>query len=121
MAHTTCQVESSHDILLNNESYLFAMYISLPPSLHSSFLCPFLDPFLAPLLSPSPFSSCLLSYTSFFSRPPRQHGFPTIMHNMVVSCTSGNRINELRDVIFDVACQVKENTGLYCIKLYIVH
>ncbi|XP_019849257.1 PREDICTED: leucine-rich repeat serine/threonine-protein kinase 1-like [Amphimedon queenslandica] len=40
----------------------------------------------------------------------RQHGFPTIMYNVVVSCTSGSNINDLRDKIFDVACQVKENT-----------
>ena len=33
------------------------------------------------------------------------------MSNMVVSCTNGRGINALRDVIFDVASQVRENTG----------
>ena len=33
------------------------------------------------------------------------------MRNMVVSCRSGRGINELRDALFDVASQVKENTG----------
>ena len=42
----------------------------------------------------------------------RQHGFPNIMRNMVVSCgIMPKGIERLRDAIFDVACQVKENTG----------
>lgn len=35
------------------------------------------------------------------------------MGNIVVSCTSGRNIGELRDIIFDVASQVRENTGGY--------
>ena len=38
-------------------------------------------------------------------------GFPHIMRSMLVSCKSGRGINELRDAVFDVASQVKENTG----------
>ena len=33
------------------------------------------------------------------------------MRSMIVSCKSGRGINELRDALFDVASQVKENTG----------
>lgn len=33
------------------------------------------------------------------------------MGSMVVSCVSGRGINELRNIIFDVASQVRENTG----------
>ena len=47
-----------------------------------------------------------------YGRSERQReGFPHIMKNLVVSCKSGRGINELRDAIFDVASQVKENTG----------
>ena len=52
----------------------------------------------------------LLSLILFFSR---KHGFPTIMANMVVSSTSGKNINDLRDTIFNVACNVKENAGTH--------
>ena len=52
-----------------------------------------------------------LPISYFFLSHSSQHGFPTIMYNIVVSCTSGSNINDLRDKIFDVACQVKENTG----------
>ena len=43
----------------------------------------------------------------------RKEGYPYIMGNFVVSCKSGNchGIAELRDHIFDVASQVKANTG----------
>ena len=41
----------------------------------------------------------------------QREGFPQIMKNMLVSCKSGRGINELRDAIFDVASEVKENTG----------
>ena len=43
----------------------------------------------------------------------RKEGYPQIMGNFVVSCKSGSGhgIAELRDHIFDVASQVKENTG----------
>ncbi len=34
-----------------------------------------------------------------------------IMGSRVVSCKNGHGIKELRDLIFDVASQVKENTG----------
>ena len=33
------------------------------------------------------------------------------MKNMLVSCKNGRGISELRDAVFDVASQVKENTG----------
>ena len=47
-----------------------------------------------------------------YGSPERQReGFPQIMRSMVVSCKSGRGLNELRDALFDVASQVKENTG----------
>ena len=33
------------------------------------------------------------------------------MESVVVSSTNGKNINDLRDKIFNVACNVKENTG----------
>ena len=33
------------------------------------------------------------------------------MGNLTVSCTKGTNISTLRDLIFDVASQVRENTG----------
>ena len=41
----------------------------------------------------------------------QREGFPHIMKSVFVSCKSGRGISELRDVVFDVASQVKENTG----------
>ena len=41
----------------------------------------------------------------------QREGFPHILISMLVSCKSGRGINELRDALFDVASQVKENTG----------
>ena len=41
----------------------------------------------------------------------QREGFPHVMKSMFVSCKNGRGINELRDAIFDVASQVKENTG----------
>ena len=41
----------------------------------------------------------------------QREGFPHIMKNMLVSCKNGRGISELRDAVFDVASQVKENTG----------
>ena len=40
-----------------------------------------------------------------------------------MSCTSGRNIGELRDIIFDVASQVRENTGTHmfaymCMSMY---
>ena len=35
-----------------------------------------------------------------------------IMDSMVVSCVKGSGISTLRDCIFDVASQVRENTGM---------
>ena len=49
--------------------------------------------------------------STYGSADSQREGFPHIMKSMLVSCKSGRGINELRDAIFDVASQVKENTG----------
>ncbi len=46
------------------------------------------------------------------TRDSRREGYPHILGSYMVSCKgSGSGISELRDAIFDVASQVKENTG----------
>lgn len=57
-------------------------------------------------------SGCISTVARAYGTADNQRdGYPSIRRSMLVSCKSGRGINELREAVFDVASQVKENTG----------